>query len=88
MVFDYKIIPIQNQIIDSPEEISGFLRRKKTVTKKQKKNRRKSALDRRADVRDGVIVNLSFKNNRRKNRDRRNVSQKKRTFGSDAMAVV
>ena len=88
MVFDYKIIPIQNETIDSPSEIRGFLRRRKTVTRKQKKNRRKSSLDRRADVRDGVIVNLSFKNNRRKNRDRRNVSGERRKFGSGAKIVL
>ena len=88
MVFDYKIIPIQNEAIDSSSEIRGFLRRRKAVTRKQKKNRRKSALDRREDVRDGVIVSLSFKNNRRKIRDRRNVSGERRQFGSGAMIVL
>lgn len=88
MVFDYKIIPIQNETIDSLSEIRGFLRRKKTVTRKQKKNRRKSNLDRRADVRDGVIVSLSSKNNRRKTRDRRNVSGERRVFGSGAIVVL
>lgn len=88
MVFDYKIIPIQNETIDSLSEIRGFLRRKKTVTRKQKKNRRKSNLDRREDVRDGVIVSLSSKNNRRKTRDRRNVSGERRLFGSGAIVVL
>lgn len=88
MVFDYKIIPIQNEAIDSSSEIRGFLRRRKAVTRKQKKNRRKSAQDRRESIRDGVIVNLSFKNNRRKNRDRRNVSGERRKYGSGAIVVV
>lgn len=38
---------------------------------KQKRERRKSKRDRRKSVRDGVIVNLSIKNDRRSGRDRR-----------------
>jgi hypothetical protein len=88
MVFDYKILPIQTQAIDAPEEVRGFLRHRKPLNRKQKKNRRKSGLDRRADVRDGVIVDLSYKNNRRKIRDRRNTSGERKAVGSRAMAVV
>ncbi len=88
MVFDYKIIPIRNEAVDSASEIHGFLRRRKTVTRKQKRNRRKSAHDRRESIRDGVIVNLSFQNNRRKIRDRRNVSGERRKFGSDTIVVL
>lgn len=38
---------------------------------KQRRERRKSKHDRRKSVRDGVIVNLSIKNDRRSGRDRR-----------------
>jgi predicted RNA-binding protein len=88
MVFDYKIVPIRNEAVDSPSEIYGFSRRKKTVTRKLKKNRRKSTYDRRESVRDGVIVNLSSKRNRRKTRDRRHVSGERRLFGSGAIIVL
>ncbi len=88
MVFDYKIVPIRNEAVDSASEIHGFSRRKKTVTRKLKRNRRKSVYDRRESIRDGVIVSLSFQNNRRKNRDRRNVSGERRKFGSGAIVVL
>ncbi len=74
MVFDYKILPVQNEILNSPHEIKGFSRKRKTVTRKFKKDRRRSSMDRRKGVRDGVIVSLSSKTNRRKGRDRRQAS--------------
>jgi hypothetical protein len=74
MSFDYKTLPIKNKAVDSPNEIRGFSERRKTVTRKFKKNRRKPHLDRRKSVRDGVIVVLSFKQNRRKGIDRRKIS--------------
>ncbi|MBA3008662.1 MAG: hypothetical protein KKF12_09935 [Proteobacteria bacterium] len=82
MVFDYKIVPIQNEAVDSPYEIRGFARRKKTVSRKLTRDRRKSKYDRRKSVRDGVIVSLSFRSNRRKVRDRRNVSGSRRKSGT------
>ncbi len=96
MVFDYKILPVRNEVVDSPREIGGFSGRRKSVGKKLKRDRRKSSYDRRKDVRDGVIVSLSFKSNRRKIRDRRNVSGEKRIhfsgekrihFSGDAIIV-
>ena len=44
-----------------------------TYTPKKKKNedKRKNKQDRRKSVRDGVIVSLSFKNDRRVHKDRR-----------------
>ncbi len=74
MTFDYKILPVQNKAVDSPQEIRGFSERRKVFTRKFKRNRRKSLLDRRKSVRAGVIVVLSFKRNRRKNRDRRKIT--------------
>jgi len=88
MVFDYKILPIRHEAVDSPSEIRGFLRRRKTVTRKLKRDRRKSTYDRRKSVRDGVFVSLSFKRNRRKLRDRRNISSEKRQFDSGDTIVV
>ena len=71
MVFEYKIIPIRNEALDATHEVRGFPERKKTVTRKLRRDRRKSKRDRRKSVRDGVIVNLSLKGNRRKGGDRR-----------------
>lgn len=81
MTFDYKILPFHNKTVDSPNEIRGFSERRKAVTRRLRKDRRKSHLDRRKSVRDGVIVVLSFKKNRRKNQDRRKI-------GSDAVFVL
>jgi len=81
MVFDYKLLPIQNEDLEAPYPIRGFSRRRTAVSRKLKRDRRKSSLDRRQGVRDGVIVSLSFKSNRRKIRDRRNVSGERRTPG-------
>ncbi len=71
MTFDYKIIPVRNETIGSSHKIDGFSERRKTVSRKVRRNRRKKLNDRRSSVRDGVIVDLSFKNNRRKGIDRR-----------------
>jgi hypothetical protein len=71
MTFDYKIIPVRNEAIDSPYRVEGHPERRKTVSRKFKRDRRKQKKDRRSSIRDGVIVSLSFKNNRRKGPDRR-----------------
>ena len=71
MTFDYKIIPYKNEMLDSPSEIRGFAEKRKTVTRRFKKDRRKMKADRRRSIRDGVIVNLSIKNDRRTGKDRR-----------------
>lgn len=74
MVFDYKILPIRNEAVDSPQKIRGFSERRKTVARRLKRDRRKSKRDRRKGISEGVIVSLSYKNNRRKGGDRRNLS--------------
>ena len=71
MTFDYKIIPVRNEEIDSPYEIKGFSERRKTVSRKFRRDRRKKNKDRRSSIRDGIIVSLSFKANRRRGTDRR-----------------
>ncbi|OFZ66791.1 MAG: hypothetical protein A2328_05735 [Bdellovibrionales bacterium RIFOXYB2_FULL_36_6] len=71
MTFDYKIIPVRTETIDSLHEINGFSERRKTVSRKFKRDRRKQDKDRRSSIRDGIIVSLSFKTNRRKGTDRR-----------------
>lgn len=73
MTFDYKIIPVREDPITSSDKINGFSERRKTVSRKLKRERRKLKKDRRSSIRDGVIVNLSFKSkrNRRKGTDRR-----------------
>ncbi|WP_300457850.1 hypothetical protein [Desulfobacula sp.] len=71
MTFDYKIIPVRNKTIDSIDKINGFPGKRKTVSRKLKRDRRKHKNDRRSSVRDGVIVDLSFESSRRKGTDRR-----------------
>jgi hypothetical protein len=71
MVFDYKIIPVRTEIIDSAQEINGFSERRKTVSRRFKRDRRKQNKDRRSSIREGIIVSLSFKANRRRGTDRR-----------------
>ncbi len=71
MTFDYKIIPVHREMIDSPYGIKGFSERRKTVSRRFKKDRRKHKSDRRRSIREGIVVNLSFKSNRRKGTDRR-----------------
>ena len=73
MTFEYKIIPVQNEEIDSSYKIDGFSKRKKTITRKFKKDRRRHSNDRRSSVGNGVVVQLSFKAkfNRRRGADRR-----------------
>ena len=71
MSFDYKIIPVRNEEIDSPYEINGYSERRMTVSRKIKRDRRKQKKDRRSSIRDGIIVSLSFKANRRRGIDRR-----------------
>lgn len=70
-MFDYKIIPVRTEIIDSPQEINGFPERRKTVSRRFRRDRRKQNKDRRSSIRDGVIVSLSFNANRRRGTDRR-----------------
>ncbi len=71
MTFDYKIIPVRRQTIDNSYRINGFSKRRQAVSRKQKRDRRKQSRDRRSGIRDGVIVSLSSKSNRRKGNDRR-----------------
>jgi hypothetical protein len=71
MTFDYKIIPARNKAIGSPDAIRGFAKRRKTVSRKSKRERRRHKKDRRSSIRDGVIVNLSFRSNKRNGTDRR-----------------
>ncbi|MBT8350660.1 MAG: hypothetical protein KJO26_05425 [Deltaproteobacteria bacterium] len=52
---------------DPPEEKNDYRPKGKLFRRDQRKN----AQDRRKSVRDGVIVSLSYKKDRRKQRDRR-----------------
>jgi hypothetical protein len=78
MVFDYKILPVRDETIDAPYRIRGFSERRRTITRKFRRDRRKAKADRRSSVREGIFVDLSFQNNRRKGVDRRNVSGDRR----------
>ncbi len=63
MIFNPKIVSTQNKVTNSSKKV--------TTGQKLKGDKRKRKMDRRSSVRDGVIVNLSFEDNRRKGIDRR-----------------
>jgi hypothetical protein len=66
-----KILPVSNKIINTGDRSDGFGSGYKLNVSNRKKDRRKRPYDRRKSVRDGVIVSLSFKKDRRKTPDRR-----------------
>jgi len=78
MTFEYKIIPVRNEAIDPPYKIKDFSERRKTVSRKFKRDRRRHKSDRRSSIRNGVIVSLSFQSNKRNGSDRRKIAISKR----------
>ncbi len=72
MTFQYRTIPYVDNSVGSAERVKGLPDPpQKTVTRKFTKDRRKRKYDRRKSVRDGVVVALSCKNDRRRGGDRR-----------------
>lgn len=71
MTFDYKIIPLEKEVLNSPHKIDGFPERRKAFLRRFRRDKRTHRIDRRGSVRDGVIVRLSFKGDRRNGTDRR-----------------
>lgn len=71
MVAENKIIPAANKVMGITDRRSGFGGGYRHNVPGRKKDRRKALYDRRKSVRDGVIVTLSFKKDRRKSSDRR-----------------
>ena len=71
MIADYEIIPGADKIMGNGGRGSGFAGGYRTKASNRRKERRKRRYDRRKSVRDGVIVTLSFKRDRRKKPDRR-----------------
>jgi hypothetical protein len=71
MIAEYEIIPGADKVTGIGGRETGFAGRYQTRVPNRKKDRRKRRYDRRKSVRDGVIVTLSFKKDRRKNPDRR-----------------
>jgi hypothetical protein len=76
VTLDQKITLIRNDLMVPPVKITDFQRKRKTFFRKFKQDRRKHRRDRRKSVRDGVIVNLSFMPNRRKEANRRSLQTK------------
>jgi hypothetical protein len=74
MVAEDKILPVTNKIINTGDRSESFGSEYRPNVSNRKKERRKSTYDRRKSVRDGVIVTLSFKKDRRKNPDRRSTA--------------
>ncbi len=63
MIMDPKILPVHN-------EIAGFSK-KPAIGRKSKNDRRRRLRDRRKSIRNGVIVRLSSKSDRRNGHERR-----------------
>ena len=72
MTFHYRTIPYRETSIGSVDRVKHMPDDSQTtITRRFKKDRRKNKRDRRDSVREGVIVELSSENNRRKIKDRR-----------------
>ncbi|MCG8550031.1 MAG: hypothetical protein MI799_06490 [Desulfobacterales bacterium] len=71
MIAENDIIPGAEKIVENTGRGAGFGVGYQTKKSNRKKDRRKARYDRRKSVRDGVIVTLSFKKDRRKTPDRR-----------------
>lgn len=71
MIADYEIIPGADKIMGNGGRGTGFAGKYQATAPHRRKDRRKRRYDRRKSVRDGVIVTLSFKKDRRKTPDRR-----------------
>ncbi len=71
MIAENEIIPGADRISGNGGRGGGFEGGYQTNKSNRKKDRRKARYDRRKSVRDGVIVTLSFKKDRRKKPDRR-----------------
>ena len=76
MTSDQKITPIKDELTNPPNKIMDSQERRNTFFQKFKRDRRKNKKDRRRSVRDGVIVTLSFKADKRKGPDRRKLQSK------------
>lgn len=71
MIAESEIIPGADRVTGIRGRGAGFEGGHQSNRSNRKKDRRKARYDRRKSVRDGVIVSLSFKKDRRKNPDRR-----------------
>lgn len=71
MIAENGIIPGAEKVVGNGGRGAGFEGGYQPNKKNRKKERRKTRYDRRKSVRDGVIVTLSFKKDRRKTPDRR-----------------
>lgn len=71
MIAENEIIPGANSVAGIGGRGTGFGGGYQANRPNRKKDRRKARYDRRKSVRDGVIVSLSFKKDRRKTPDRR-----------------
>ena len=72
MAAENQIIPVANEVLRIQDRKSGLgTGYRPNILGPRKKDRRKALYDRRKGVRDGVIVVLSLKKDRRKNPDRR-----------------
>lgn len=82
-----KILPVTNRIIETGDRGThvgaGY-----QPNSNRRKDRRKRPYDRRKSVRDGVIVKLSFKKDRRKNPDRRSTESNRSVPKDDSKGSI
>ncbi len=69
------ILPVLKKNVEPTVPVNSITlnQSRKSSPLKFRQNRRRRRADRRQEVRNGVIVSLSFENDRRKKRDRRRV---------------
>jgi len=68
----YKNIPITDDTVPQTDRVGRLPKRTENpYPRRRQKDRRKKKYDRRQSVRSGVIVSLSYRNDRRKGGDRR-----------------
>ncbi|MCF8044927.1 MAG: hypothetical protein K9J83_03615 [Desulfarculaceae bacterium] len=68
----YKTIPVTDDTVPNTDRVGKLPNRSASAySRRRRKERRKKKYDRRQSVRTGVIVSLSYQNDRRKGGDRR-----------------
>nr|WP_320015091.1 hypothetical protein [uncultured Desulfobacter sp.] len=88
MVAENKILPVTNRIINTGDRSESLGGGYQPNISSRKKDRRKKPYDRRKSVREGVIVSLSFKKDRRKNPDRRSTTSSRLVPGDDSKGSI
>ena len=84
-----EFIPSAGRVLEPRDRQAGnFNNHAFTGGRKSNKERRKRKNDRRNGSRDGVVVELSFKQDRRKGRDRRQIDGRSRYYERSGRGII